>query len=55
MKSKFLGVSWHKNQKKWQSTMWNGISNEYIGSFKEEKKARKAYQKACNQKTIKKK
>ncbi len=48
MKSKYVGVSWCKKAKKWQVSWWNGTHNEHVGMFKDEKKARKAYQKILN-------
>jgi hypothetical protein len=47
-KSKYVGVSWHEKWSKWQVTAFNGVSNEYVGAFKNEKMARKSYLKAIN-------
>lgn len=44
--SKFFGVSWHKNQKKWNVIIPIGKKQKYVGSFTDEIEAAHAYDKA---------
>ena len=41
--SKYLGVSFHKMTKKWQASVYNNQTQIYIGLFKNEIDAAKAY------------
>lgn len=42
--SKYTGVSWHKNQKKWASTIYINGKLKYLGSFNNEIEASNKYQ-----------
>jgi hypothetical protein len=44
--SKFKGVSWDKESKKWRVRFWNGIYNLNLGYFTSEEEAGNEYQKA---------
>ena len=50
--SKYKGVSWHKQRKKWVSYIWNGEKLIYIGGFIKEYDAHLAYQAALNSKGL---
>ena len=43
--SKYSGVTWHKQRKKWQSSIQVNGKNEYLGYFNNELKASNTYQK----------
>lgn len=43
--SKFIGVSWHKNSKKWRTQICINGKKHYIGTFDNELDAAKAYEK----------
>jgi hypothetical protein len=45
--SKYPGVSWKKDRKKWQAQIQIGKDQIYLGSFKSEKEAFNAYKWAC--------
>jgi len=47
--SKYIGVSWHKSRKKWQSQIRIGGKQIYLGLFDCELKARLAYVKRMTQ------
>lgn len=47
--SKYKGVSWHKNNKKWSSRIKNNGANYLIGYFVSEIEAAKAYDKAAKE------
>jgi hypothetical protein len=42
--SKYIGVSWHKSTKKWQANINLKDKRIYLGLFKTEEDAHKAYQ-----------
>ena len=42
--SKYVGVSWHKYQNKWRSTIYIKGKNKHLGYFTDEKEASQAYQ-----------
>ena len=42
--SRFVGVSWHKENKKWQASIWINGKLKYIGSFTSELEASSAYE-----------
>jgi hypothetical protein len=42
--SRFVGVSWHKENKKWQVSIWINGKLKYIGSFTSELEASSAYE-----------
>ena len=44
--SKYAGVCWHKNNKKWQSSILINGKCEYLGTYKSEQKASEVYQNA---------
>jgi len=44
--SKYIGVSWRKDSKKWRSRILINGKSKHLGSFKSELKALQAYQKA---------
>ena len=44
--SKYVGIVWHKRDKKWQSSIRIGNKKKFLGYFKDEYKAHLAYQKA---------
>tara|TARA_R100000544_G_C2183187_1_gene37916 strand:- start:20 stop:526 length:507 start_codon:yes stop_codon:yes gene_type:complete len=44
--SKYTGVCWHKSNKKWIASITINGKKAYLGSFKDELEASKAYQKA---------
>ena len=41
--SQYAGVSWNKAAKKWHSKIWINGKRIYLGSFKDELEAHKAY------------
>ena len=47
--SKFKGVHWHKKNKKWRATLWNGTSKLHLGMFNCEKEAALAYDQAAKE------
>tara|TARA_R110001606_G_scaffold282629_1_gene431232 strand:- start:3404 stop:3943 length:540 start_codon:yes stop_codon:yes gene_type:complete len=47
--SKYTGVSWHVQKGKWQAKIKMGKKEKYLGLFKDEKEAAKAYQDAVMQ------
>jgi hypothetical protein len=47
--SKYPGVNWSKQNKKWLAQIWIDGKNKYLGSFISEKKAFKAYKKAVHE------
>jgi|AntAceMinimDraft_16_1070373.scaffolds.fasta_scaffold22867_2 hypothetical protein len=44
MYSNYTGVTYHKNRKNWQSAIYINGKNKYLGSYKTELEASKAYQ-----------
>ena len=44
--SKYIGVHWNKEDKKWKSTITINKELKYLGSFNDELEASEAYQKA---------
>ena len=50
--SKYIGVSWHKGEKKWISNIQIDGKNVRLGSFKNEKDAAQAYQNKLNEISI---
>ena len=42
--SKYTGVHWHKNHKKWYANIYIKPKTKYLGLFTDEKKAAQAYQ-----------
>lgn len=42
--SKYIGVRWHKSNKKWQSSIYINGKREYLGYFTNELEAHTAYQ-----------
>lgn len=46
--SKYKGVNWHKNLKKYTASIWNGKKLKHLGCFDDEYKAHLAYKKALN-------
>ena len=45
--SKYPGVYWNKREKVWQTSISVNGKRHYLGRFKEERDAAKAYEKAC--------
>lgn len=45
--SQYLGVSWHKATKKWQASIWTGVSKRHLGVFCSEHSAAEAYNAAA--------
>lgn len=45
-KSKYTGVCWHKQHKKWKADIRINGAKKWLGYFDDEKEASKAYQKA---------
>ena len=41
--SKYQGVHWHKNKRRWQALIWVDNKSVYLGNYKEEIKAALAY------------
>lgn len=44
--SKYPGVSWRKDERKWESRIWVGTKRKRLGLFTNEAEAAQAYQKA---------
>ena len=44
--SKYVGVSWHKNNKKWVAQIHNGNGANHLGSFTTEEEASEVYKEA---------
>lgn len=47
--SNYKGVHWHKNNKKWRATLWNGSSKIHLGVFNCEMSAALAYDHAAKE------
>ena len=47
--SKFVGVNWHKEQKKWQARILINKKRRYLGLFESEHKANLKYQEALRE------
>lgn len=47
--SKFIGVTWHKRDKRWLSSIKINNKSIHLGSFQNERQAAKAYQKKLNE------
>ena len=47
LSSKYKGVSWHKNKKKWAVSIYIDGKNKYLGDFKDETDAAEAYNEAA--------
>ena len=45
--SKFKGVTWHKRAMVWQASIMHGGKSKFLGYFKKEEEAAKAYDLAC--------
>jgi hypothetical protein len=46
--SKYVGVSWHKNQSKWRTNIYINGKIKHLGYFTDEKEAAQAYQNELN-------
>ena len=47
--SKYLGVSWHSSSKKWKADIRKGKVKKYLGIFKDEADAARAYNAAAKE------
>jgi hypothetical protein len=47
--SKYMGVSWHKKNKKWYARITRKRRNAYLGSYEDEHEAARAYAKAYDE------
>jgi len=47
--SKYPGVSWVKDGCKWRAEIWMNGKSKYLGIFKDEREAAKAYERACRE------
>ena len=51
--SKYFGVYWHKQNKKWTGYLWHNMQKHHIGCFEIEEDAAKAVNLKCQELNIK--